>query len=76
MTEVELLRTTADQLVGASGRSGILHGLVDPTRIVTAGHSAGASAAYRFASADPRVPGVDLLLGRLRRTGRASAIGA
>jgi len=32
-----------------------LHGLVDPTRIVTAGHSAGASAAYRFASADPRV---------------------
>jgi len=55
MTEVQLLRTTADQLVGASGRSGILHGLVDPTRIVTAGHSAGASAAYRFASADPRV---------------------
>jgi predicted dienelactone hydrolase len=54
-TDLAVLRATTDLVVQASAGSGILAGLVDPARIVTAGHSAGAGAAYRFASADPRV---------------------
>ena len=54
-TDLAVLQATTDLVVHASAGSGILAGLVDPARIVTAGHSAGAGAAYRFASADPRV---------------------
>lgn len=55
MTDLAVLQATTDLVVGASKQNGVLHGLVDPARIVTAGHSAGAGAAYQFASADPRV---------------------
>ena len=55
MTGLALLAETTNQVVSASKRTGILRGLVDGTRVVAAGHSAGADAAYQFASADPRV---------------------
>jgi predicted dienelactone hydrolase len=42
-------------VVKASDAAGLLHGLVDPNRVVAAGHSAGACAAYQFAAADARV---------------------
>jgi predicted dienelactone hydrolase len=50
-----ILAASLDLLITASNGPGVLHGLVDPDRVVAAGHSAGANAAYRFASADPRV---------------------
>ncbi len=67
MTDVALLQATTDHVVAASSGTGILRGLVDNTRIVAAGHSAGADAAYQFASADPRRQSLDLLFGRVRR---------
>jgi predicted dienelactone hydrolase len=54
-TDVAVLQATLALVVKTSGEAGLLHGLVDPTRVVTAGHSAGAGAAYAFASVDPRV---------------------
>ena len=51
----DVLASTADALTEASEGSGVLKGMVNPDEIVTAGHSAGAGAAYAFASADPRV---------------------
>jgi len=54
-TDVAVLQATLDRVVAASNESGVLHGMVDPGRVVAAGHSAGAGAAYAFASADPRV---------------------
>jgi predicted dienelactone hydrolase len=54
-TDVEVLQATLGLLDKATGEAGVLHGMVDAHRVVTAGHSAGASAAYRFASADARV---------------------
>jgi predicted dienelactone hydrolase len=54
-TDVAVLQATLALLVKSSNETGLLHGLVDPDRVVTAGHSAGAGAAYAFASADPRV---------------------
>ncbi len=54
-SDPDVLARTADALTDASDGSGVLQGMVDPDRIVTAGHSAGAGAAYAFASADPRV---------------------
>jgi dienelactone hydrolase len=54
-TDVAVLQATLQRVIAASDASGVLHGMVDPERVVTAGHSAGASAAYEFASADPRV---------------------
>ena len=55
MTDLAVLQATTDLVVRASSQPGVLKGLVDPARIVAAGHSAGAGAAYQFASADPRV---------------------
>ena len=55
MTDLAVLQATLDLVVKASNAPGSLHGLVDPNRVVAAGHSAGAGAAYAFASADPRV---------------------
>jgi predicted dienelactone hydrolase len=55
MTDLAVLQATVGLLVNASKAPGVLHGLVDANRIVAAGHSAGAGAAYQFASADPRV---------------------
>jgi predicted dienelactone hydrolase len=54
-TDVAVLQATLALVVKSSNAPGLLHGLVDPNRVVTAGHSAGAGAAYQFASADPRV---------------------
>ncbi len=54
-SDVAVLQATLALVEQASSGSGLLHGLVDPGRVVTAGHSAGAGAAYEFASADPRV---------------------
>ncbi len=54
-TDVAVLQATLALAVSASNGSGVLHGLVDPDRVVAAGHSAGASAAYDFASTDPQV---------------------
>jgi predicted dienelactone hydrolase len=54
-TDVAVLQATLDRVVAASNEPGVLHGMVDPDRVVTAGHSAGAGAAYEFASSDPRV---------------------
>jgi dienelactone hydrolase len=54
-TDVAVLQATLDLVVKASSGTGVLRGLVDPFRVVAAGHSAGAGATYRFASADPRV---------------------
>jgi dienelactone hydrolase len=54
-TDLAVLQSTLKLAVDASNGAGVLHGLVDPDRVVAAGHSAGAGAAYQFASADPRV---------------------
>jgi predicted dienelactone hydrolase len=54
-TDLAVVQATLALVVRASDGSGILHGMVDPDRVVAAGHSAGASTAYQFASADPRV---------------------
>jgi len=54
-TDLAVLQATLDLVVKASGGAGVLHGLVDANRVVAGGHSAGAGAAYRFASADARV---------------------
>jgi predicted dienelactone hydrolase len=54
-TDLQVLQASLDLAVKTSGAPGVLHGLVDPTRVVAAGHSAGAGAAYEFASADARV---------------------
>lgn len=51
----DVLARTADLLVAESKGTGTLQGMVNPDEIVTGGHSAGAGAAYAFASADPRV---------------------
>jgi dienelactone hydrolase len=53
--DVAVLRKTLDLTVAASNAPGVLHGMVNPNEVVAAGHSAGASAAYAFASADSRV---------------------
>ena len=55
MSDLAVLKATLDLVLNQSNAAGLLHGLVDPTRVVAAGHSAGASSAYAFASADPRV---------------------
>jgi predicted dienelactone hydrolase len=54
-TDLAVLQATLGLMVKTSGEAGLLHGIVDPNRVVTAGHSAGAAAAYQFASADARV---------------------
>ncbi len=54
-TDVAVLQATLALVEKASTSAGVLHGLVDPQRVVAAGHSAGAGAAYEFASVDPRV---------------------
>jgi predicted dienelactone hydrolase len=53
--DVAVLQKTLEATVAASNAPGVLHGMVDPGQVVTAGHSAGANAAYAFASADARV---------------------
>ena len=55
MSDLAVLQSTIALMLSTSKSSGLLHGLVDPTKIVAAGHSAGAGAAYQLASADPRV---------------------
>ena len=55
LTDVAVLQATLALVEKSSNAAGVLHGLVDPDRVVAAGHSAGASSAYEFASADPRV---------------------
>ena len=54
-TDTAVLQATLDLLVKSSVGAGLLHGLVDASRVVAAGHSAGAGAAYAFASVDARV---------------------
>ncbi len=55
MTDVKVLQATLDLVLKDSSSSGLLHGLADAGEVVASGHSAGAGAAYAFASADPRV---------------------
>jgi len=55
MDDVAVLQATLDLVEQGSRGDGVLKGLADPDRVVTSGHSAGAGAAYRFASEDPRV---------------------
>jgi predicted dienelactone hydrolase len=55
MTDFAVLQSTLGLVERASKTTGVLQGLVDPNRVVAAGHSAGAGAAYQFAAADPRV---------------------
>ncbi len=54
-TDLAVLQATIALVEKASSGSGVLHGLIDPDRVVAAGHSAGADSAYRLASADPRI---------------------
>jgi predicted dienelactone hydrolase len=54
-TDLAVLQSTVDLVERASKTTGVLQGLVDPNRVVAAGHSAGAGAAYQFAGADSRV---------------------
>ena len=54
-SDLAVLQSTLDFVERLSKAPGLLHGLVDTNRVVAAGHSAGAGAAYQFASADPRV---------------------
>jgi predicted dienelactone hydrolase len=54
-SDPDVLARTADLMTAESQGTGVLQGMVNPDQIVTGGHSAGAGAAYAFASADPRV---------------------
>jgi predicted dienelactone hydrolase len=54
-TDLAVLQATLGLVVKASNEPGPLRGMVDPNRVAAAGHSAGAGAAYQFASADARV---------------------
>ena len=54
-TDVAVLQATLDLVEKASDGAGVLHGLVDPSRVAAAGHSAGACSAYLLAAADARV---------------------
>ncbi|HUI48383.1 MAG TPA: dienelactone hydrolase family protein [Acidimicrobiia bacterium] len=54
-TDVAVLQAALAAVEKASREPGVLQGMADPDRVVAAGHSAGAGAAYQFASADPRV---------------------
>jgi dienelactone hydrolase len=55
-TDADVLAATLDLVVAeAETDRSPLSGLVDPERVVAAGHSAGAGASYRFAGTDPRV---------------------
>jgi predicted dienelactone hydrolase len=54
-TDLAVLQSTLKLVVDSSNGPGVLHALVDPNKVVAAGHSAGAGAAYQFASADARV---------------------
>ncbi len=53
--DVAVLKSTLDTLEKSAAGTGVLHGMIDPAKVVAGGHSAGAGAAYAFASADPRV---------------------
>ena len=55
LTDLAVLQATLDLVVERSNATGLLHGLANADEVVAAGHSAGAGAAYSFASADPRV---------------------
>ena len=55
MTDVAVLQATLGLVLKESKAASVLRGLIDPTRVVAAGHSAGAGAAYALASADPRI---------------------
>ncbi len=54
-TDTDVLKATLTATETASGKSGVLHGLVDPKRVAAIGHSAGAGAAYTFASQNPQL---------------------
>jgi len=54
-TDLAVLQATLGLVEKDSSGAGLLHGMIDANRVVAAGHSAGASAAYEFASADARV---------------------
>lgn len=53
-TDTDVLKATMTATEAASGTSGVLHGLVDPKHVAVIGHSAGAGAAYTFASQNPQ----------------------
>jgi predicted dienelactone hydrolase len=54
-TDPKVLSATLDLVEAQSAKAGaFLHGLADPAEVAVAGHSAGASAAYQAAAADPR----------------------
>jgi predicted dienelactone hydrolase len=55
LSDVQVLQDTLRLVEDQSGKPGVLHGLVDPNRVVVTGHSAGAGAAYQLAAVDPRV---------------------
>lgn len=73
-TDPEVLAATLDLVVAsAEADDTVLTGLVDPEQVAVVGHSAGASAAYALAAADPRIDAfASLSLGR----GGDDAIGA
>jgi predicted dienelactone hydrolase len=54
-TDTAVLAATLDLVTRDRQLPDDLHGLVDPTRVAVIGHSAGAGAAYAFASSDPRI---------------------
>ena len=54
-TDPKVLSATLSLVEAQSAKSGtLLHGTIDPKEAAVAGHSAGASAAYETAAADPR----------------------
>lgn len=55
LSDVQVLQDTLALVEQQAGQPGVLHGLVDPNRVVVTGHSAGAGAAYQLAAVDPRV---------------------
>ena len=68
-TDLAVLHATIALVVKASNGSGVLHGLVDPDRLVAAGHSAGAASVVPLRVRRPADQGLDLVLGRVRRRG-------
>lgn len=77
-TDVVVLKATLDLVERQSATAGtILHGIADPAEVAVTGHSAGASAAYLDAAADPRVKAwISYSVGFEDNTGKAQPIPA
>ncbi len=72
-TDLAVLQATLDLVLETSTGPGVLHGLVDPNRVVAAGPLRRRGRGVPVRIRRPASEGVDLVFRRIRRTGRARA---